>query len=43
MIKSYVKHTYCVWVLKYLSTGKGTTPYEVITRYDSLEHCTRKW
>ena len=24
------------WVLNYLSSGKGTTPYEMITRYDSL-------
>ena len=24
------------WVLKYLSTGKRTIPYEMITRYDSL-------
>ena len=23
------------WVLNYLSTGKGTIPYEMITRYDS--------
>ena len=25
------------WVLDYLSTGKGTIPYEMITRYDSLD------
>ena len=25
------------WVLNYLSTGKGTIPYEMITRYDSLD------
>ena len=25
------------WVLSYLSTGKGTIPYEMITRYDSLD------
>ena len=25
------------WVLNYLSTGKGAIPYEVITRYDSLD------
>ena len=24
------------WVLNYLSSGKGTIPYEMITRYDSL-------
>ena len=25
------------WVFDYLSTGKGTIPYEMITRYDSLD------
>ena len=25
------------WVLNYLSTGKRTIPYEIITRYDSLD------
>ena len=25
------------WVLKYLSTGNGTTLYEMITRFDSLD------
>ena len=25
------------WVLDYLSTGKGKIPYEMITRYDSLD------
>ena len=25
------------WVLDYLLTGKGTTPYEMITGYDSLD------
>ena len=25
------------WILDYLSTGKGTIPYETITRYDSLD------
>ena len=25
------------WVLNYLSTGKGTILYEMITRYDSLD------
>ena len=25
------------WVLNYLSTGKGTIPYEIITEYDSLD------
>ena len=25
------------WLLNYLSTGKGTIPYEMITRYDSLD------
>ena len=25
------------WIFKYLSTGKGITPYELITRFDSLE------
>ena len=25
------------WVLSYLSTGKETIPYEMITRYDSLD------
>ena len=25
------------WVLKYLSTGKGVIPYEMITRFDSLD------
>ena len=25
------------WVLNYLSTGKGTIPYEMITRYDSSD------
>ena len=25
------------WVLAYLSTGKETIPYEMITRYDSLD------
>ena len=25
------------WILNYLSTGKGTIPYEMITRYDSLD------
>ena len=25
------------WVLDYLSLGKGTIPYEMITRYDSLD------
>ena len=24
------------WILKYLSTGKGTIPYKMINRYDSL-------
>ena len=25
------------WVLDYLSTGKGTIPYEMIARYDALD------
>ena len=25
------------WVLNYLSTEKGTIPYEIITRYNSLD------
>ena len=25
------------WILNHLSTGKGTIPYEMITRYDSLD------
>ena len=25
------------WVLNYLSTGKGTIPHEMITRYDSSD------
>ena len=25
------------WILNYLSTGKGTIPYEMITRYDFLD------
>ena len=25
------------WVLKYLSSGKGVVPYEMITRFDSLD------
>ena len=25
------------WVLNYLSSGKGTVPYEMITRFDSLD------
>ena len=25
------------WVLGYLSLGKGTIPYEMITRYDSVD------
>ena len=25
------------WILNYVSTGKGTIPYEMITRYDSLD------
>ena len=25
------------WILNYLSTGKGTIPYEMITRYHSLD------
>ena len=25
------------WVLNYLSTGQGTIPYEIITRYNSLD------
>ena len=25
------------WVLDYLSTGKGTVPYEMITSYNSLD------
>lgn len=25
------------WILKYLSTGKGVVPYEMITRFDSLD------
>ena len=25
------------WVLDYLSSGKGTIPYEMISRFDSLD------
>ena len=25
------------WVIDYLSTRKGTIPYKIITRYDSLD------
>ena len=25
------------WILKYLSTGKDVVPYEMITRFDSLD------
>ena len=25
------------WILNYLLTGKGTIPYEMIIRYDSLD------
>ena len=28
------------WVLNYLSSGKGTIPYELITQYDSLDIVT---
>ena len=30
------------WVLNYLSSGKGTIPYELISDFDSLNICTDK-
>ena len=33
----YIKDDDVDWILEYLSSGKGTIPYQMITDFDSLD------